>query len=698
LISSRQTRLESFYDTTQRYGTGTGSDDDESFYDSHNEIPTFEVIILLDEILVYTSEERRYIYIPKNRTMDPKTPKVNPRKRKAPAWTDEEVVKLLNAVNNHRNQHPPITMSRHPITMYQIWDAVAKVVGGGRDATACKKKWRHLQEQTHLWTDEEEQKLVGAVKSLGETEWKKVSEKVGSRKASAACIAKWYTIQNVAKWKRTAAVESAATSQPFAAVTKLAVLNTAANELDQENSHGQDADVGAASGTRWRRVIATSETANEVRSSAPSAQTPRMVGDYSIHYVTIHESGSLGLSIICSKPPPDLCLTFEYQDKADAKCCAVDHILDPSIAGNAGVQVGDWFLDADSKEAIPDLETYSSIIKAAQQATRPLTFCLARQSKTELVNESKKKTPPSTADLLVPSSKDEASSGMKLVSTTTALKQDRTSPKPPLTVMNTHPAVVTELTILKTADNKLKQDNSHGQDAAVGATTQPAYEKLEQEIESPEADAATKIAGYEQDIASLKAAATVAGIKVTSYEQEIVSLKAAATVADNKLTGSEQKITSLEAAATVADNKVTGYEQEIASLKAAATVADTNDTSYEQEIVSLKAAATVAGTKVTSYEAEIVSLKAAATVADNKFTRYERKIASLKAAAIVADNKVEKSEQQIASLKAAATADSKVADTKNTGIEQWIASFKAVSKKRTLPETDEQPLKTRRLL
>jgi hypothetical protein len=88
LISSRQTRLESFYDTTQRYGTGTGSDDDESFYDSHNEIPTFEVIILLDEILVYTSEERRYIYIPKNRTMDPKTPKVNPRKRKAPAWTD----------------------------------------------------------------------------------------------------------------------------------------------------------------------------------------------------------------------------------------------------------------------------------------------------------------------------------------------------------------------------------------------------------------------------------------------------------------------------------------------------------------------------------------------------------------------------------------------------------------------------------
>jgi predicted HTH domain antitoxin len=78
----------------------------------------------------------------------------------------------------------------------------------------------------------------------------------------------------------------------------------------------------------------------------------------------------------------------------------------------------------------------------------------------------------------------------------------------------------------------LKQDNSHGQDAAVGATTQPAYEKLEQGIESLEAKTTTKVAGYEQDIVSLKAAATVTDTQVTSYKQEIASLNAAVTVAD----------------------------------------------------------------------------------------------------------------------------------------------------------------------
>jgi hypothetical protein len=69
---------------------------------------------------------------------------------------------------------------------------------------------------------------------LGESEWKKVSEKVGSRTASA-CVAKWYKIQSVAKWKRTGTVESAATSQPFAAVTELAVLNTADKTLPTTN-------------------------------------------------------------------------------------------------------------------------------------------------------------------------------------------------------------------------------------------------------------------------------------------------------------------------------------------------------------------------------------------------------------------------------------------------------------------------------
>jgi hypothetical protein len=183
---------------------------------------------------------------------------------------------------------------------------------------------------------------------------------------------------------------------------------------------------------------ATNETAKEAQSSSLSTSTPRMIGDYSIHYVIIEKLGPLGLAIIAYKPPSELYGTFECQEKADVKCCTVERIINPSIAGDAGVQQGDWFLDTDtSPEAIPGLETYTSVLAAAQQAQRPLTFCLARQSKAEPVNHPKKKTSQSTEDLQEQPSDDEASIDRKRTETAMASKREDTSLMPPPTAAAT---------------------------------------------------------------------------------------------------------------------------------------------------------------------------------------------------------------------------------------------------------------------
>jgi hypothetical protein len=220
-----------------------------------------------------------------------------------------------------------------------------------------------------------------------------------------------------------------------------------------------------------RDRIETNETAKQACSSSPSTSTPRMIGDYSIHYVTVHESGPLGLSIIAYKPPSDLYGAFECQEKANVKCCTVERIIDPSIGGDAGVRKGDWFLDTDaSSEAIPGLETYASILEVAQQAQRPLTFCLARHSKEEPVSQPKKKTSQSTADLQEPSSEDEASGDRKQAEKATASKREDTSLMPPPTAAAT---VTSSSTAVVSRRNEPSQESFGFQEFSINTETVP---------------------------------------------------------------------------------------------------------------------------------------------------------------------------------------------------------------------------------
>jgi hypothetical protein len=219
--------------------------------------------------------------------------------------------------------------------------------------------------------------------------------------------------------------------------------------------------------------IATNELAKQARSSGPSTSTPRMIGDYSIHYVTIEKLGPLGLSIIAYKPPSELYGTFECQEKVDVKCCKVELIMSPSIAGDAGVQQGDWFLDTDtSSEAIPGLETYASVVAAAQQAQRPLTFCLARQSKkAEPVSQPTKKTSQSTVDFQEPSSEDEGSSDRKRAEIATASKREEMSLMPPPTT--TAKTVTSSSTAVLSRQNEPSQESFGFQEFSTNTETVP---------------------------------------------------------------------------------------------------------------------------------------------------------------------------------------------------------------------------------
>lgn len=239
------------------------------------------------------------------------------------------------------------------------------------------------------------------------------------------------------------------------------------NEEDEGTNVANDEDHESKSKDR----SATNEMAKLARSNGPSTSTPRMIGDYSIHYVTIHKTGPLGLSIISYKPPSDLYGAFECPEKADVKCCTVECIMDPSIAGGAGVQKGDWFLDTNASfEAIPGLETYASVLEAAKKTQRPLTFCLARHSKVEPVSQPKKETSQSTVDFQEPSTEEDAPGDRNQTETATAMKREDTSLMPPPTAA----ATVTSLsTAVLSRQNEPSQESFGFQEFSINTDKVP---------------------------------------------------------------------------------------------------------------------------------------------------------------------------------------------------------------------------------
>ena len=168
-----------------------------------------------------------------------------------------------------------------------------------------------------------------------------------------------------------------------------------------------------------KTVTTTTAMANVI---SPKS-TPRVIGDYSIHTITVRGAGPLGLSLMGALPPTALCRLLQCPEQS--RFCFVENtILDPtSLAGTAGIQKGDWFLSVlhpGDTTTIPELQTIHDVVKVAKNAERPVTFSVARKSDVASIADK----PKSKATLQQPlsihaSSEDEDSfSGIKQVTAT----------------------------------------------------------------------------------------------------------------------------------------------------------------------------------------------------------------------------------------------------------------------------------------